>query len=362
MNSGSGIGQITDTGFGPDKMWTPDSFTAAHELGHGGSLPDEYAERWNRCNQGTAGFTCNTPGDAFVADGAFGDVINSYYGGGPTPYPIMTQSVEMRNRYFWHNAEFARKHLDVAFFAEHGAYADYKLPGNPKFPYRSYAYWPVRKKMNRKGGKHGASDIYLTQLGKDRYSQALIPNGPWDGIISILLKIDLNAPAAVLITDVRDAIRNAIIFFNTQTFFASGSTGVKTDTSIVLRDNTDFTKVEMRFSPRFLLADPAQPAPYGNDYLYWQATVKSHFVATVSDNNGIVAPAKPVVSGFAGKKGGAINFGIDSSKGTWKADLGNDVKALLPDMLGIKLAGAAIAAGDLTPLAAAVIHKNAKVQ
>ena len=92
----------------------------------------------------------------------------------------------------------------------------------------------------------------------------------------------------------------------------------------------------------------------------WQGWAGTHFQVTVADNQGKAA-AKQVVSGFTAKKGGAMQFGIDSSKGGWKAQLLADVQALIPDMLGIKLKGAVIAANDVTPLVASVIHNNAKV-
>ena len=385
MSGTDGTGEVTDSGFGVDNSFAVNSFTAAHELGHGGSLPDEYGEWWMRCNHNGPGVTNNIPGDPFVDEGRDQDLANSLYANptgdpkSPNPYPMMTMAVEMRNRYFWHNAEFARKHIEIPFYSKHGADAEYKLPGHPKFPYRIYTYWPVRKKMNRKKGKHGATDIYLHALGKEKF---MLPGGPWDGMVSILLKIDIGPiPASINsgegdVRALRDAIRNAILAFN-QRFSATGSTGVKTDKSTVLRDDVKFSHAVVRFSPRFLMADvdttlsAGDQTNYAGNYNYWQTNIGTHFQMTLVDNTGKVPDTDPnwaktaankkvIPSGFAAKNGGAITLGVTTGGG-WDARLTADVQALLPDMLGIKVKGGVITAKDLTPLVAAVIHSNAKV-
>ena len=101
---------------------------------------------------------------------------------------MMTMAVEMRNRYFWHNAEYARKHTTIPLYTKtkHGSgsiYEEYKVPGHPNYPTETYTYWPVREKMNRASGKHGKVDIYLHALGKEHFTQKLIPKGPWDGAV-----------------------------------------------------------------------------------------------------------------------------------------------------------------------------------
>lgn len=361
MNSADGIGQITDADFQPDGTFTANSFTLAHELGHGASLPDEYGEWWERCNHFGPGIANNIPADPYCDEGRDFDLVNSLYGGGPTPYPMMTMCVEMRNRYFWHNAEYARKHIGVPLFSKHDAFDQYKVPGHPKYPAQTYTYWPIRQKMNRTGGKHGKVDIYLHALGKERFTEKLMKNGPWDGMLSVLIKIDLTVPAAVSVQDVRDTIRNAILSFN-QMFSAQGDTKVPTDKG---NKNLVLSKVVFRFSPRFLISNvnPAQTSflfaggSYANDYAGWGGWIGTHFKANVLDNAGVVPP---VAAGFVNPTGGAMKLVVDSTQ-AWKPGLTADVQALLPKMLGIVLGGPAIAAGDLTPLAKAVIDKNAKV-
>jgi hypothetical protein len=360
MNSTDGIGQITDADFAPDATFAPDSFTLAHELGHGASLPDEYGEWWTRCNHNGPGVTNNIPADPFVDEGRDFDLTASLYPGA-TPYPMMTMAVEMRNRYFWHNAEFSRKHIGVPLLSKHDAFDQYKVPGHPRYPTQTYTYWPVRQKMNRTGGKHGKVDIYLHALGKERFTQTLMKNGPWDGMLSVLIKIDIDIPATVSVGDVRDIVRNAILTFN-QTFSAEGTTKVPTDKG---DKNLALTKVVFRFSPRFLIknVNPAQTdfsfggGSYANDYAGWGGWIGTHFKANVLDNAGVVPP---LASGFVNPTGGAMKLVLDSTK-AWKPALTADVQALLPKMLGIALGGPVIAAGDLTPLAKTVIDKNAKV-
>jgi hypothetical protein len=365
MNSADGIGQVTDTDFKPDASFAPNSFTLAHELGHGGSLPDEYGEWWERCNHFGPGVTNNIPADPYVDEGRDFDLTASLYGGA-TPYPMMTMAVEMRNRYFWHNAEYSRKHTKVPYFTKHGVYPAYKVPGHPNFPDSSYTYWPVRDKMNLASGKHGKVDVYLHALGQEHFTQVLMPKGPWDGILSVLIKIDLSVPAAMNVQDVRNTIRNAILTFN-QTFSATGSTKVPIDPA-GSNTNLALPKVVFRFSPRFLISNvnPTQtsfsfvpPKTYAGDYKGWGGYVGTHFQVNVVDNKGVKKGAE-VKSGFVAAAGGAIKFGIDSTK-AWKPALTADVQTLLPDMLGIVLKGKVITAGDLTPLAQAVIDTNAKV-
>ena len=366
MDSTNGVGQVTDNDFKADGSFTADSFTLAHELGHGGSLPDEYGEWWERCNHFGPGVANNIPADPFCDEGRDFDLTGSLYKGGATPYPMMTMAVEMRNRYFWHNAEYSRKHTTIPLYTKtkHGSgssYEEYKVPGHPNYPTETYTYWPVREKMNRASGKHGKVDIYLHSLGKEHFTQKLMPKGPWDGAVSVLIKIDLTVPAAMNVQDVRDVIRNAILTFN-QTFSTSGTTKTVTDGG---SKNLTFTKVVFRFSPRFLISNvnPTQTsflfggASYATDYAGWQGWIGTHFQATVVDNKGAKVP---VPSAFAAAAGGAMNLGVDSSK-AWKVALEADIQRLLPDMLGIALKGAVITGGDLTPLAAAVIDKNAKV-
>jgi hypothetical protein len=364
MNSNDGVGQVTDKDFQPDASFAANSFTLAHELGHGGSLPDEYGEWWERCNHNGPGVINNIPADPFVDEGRDFDLNASLYKGGATPYPMMTMAVEMRNRYFWHNAEYARKHTNSPLYSKHGAYTDYKVPGHPKFPNRTYAYWPIREKMKFASGSHGNVDIYLHALGKEHFTQKLMPNGPWDGVLSVLLKFDLTVPATVNVTDVRDVVRNAILTFN-KSFSANGTTNTITD-----KGNKDLAlaKVIFRLSPRFLISNvnPNQtdflfgpPKGYASDYAGWQGWIGTHFQANVIDNKGAKKGAA-VPSAFVNKAGGALKLGIDSSKG-WKPALTADIQRLLPDMLGIALKGAVLTAADLTPLAATVIDKNAKV-
>jgi hypothetical protein len=381
MGSAQGVGQVTDTGSGMDNVFATSSFTMAHELGHGGSLPDEYGEWWERCNHNGPGLTNNVPADPFCDEGRDFDLGGSLYTGkytlgtfdatgnfvvGNEPFPMMTMAVEMRNRYFWHNAEYARKHLDLPFYSKHGAFAEYKVPGHPNYPYRTYSYWPIRKKMNLKKGKHGATDIYLHALGKERFSQTLMPNGPWDAMISILLKIDLTIPAALSVTDARDAIRNAILAFNQQ-FSASGSTKVSTDESrrrggVLFGETYNISKAVVRFSPRFLISNVNATQTtflfggnYAKEYKGWGGYIGTHFQVNVVDNQGKL-PAAAAVSGFTAKKGGAIVLGIDSTK-AWKVALAADVQTLLPQLLGVKTVDAA----HLKPFAGAVIDSNAKV-
>ncbi|BDC52149.1 hypothetical protein F183_A44640 [Bryobacterales bacterium F-183] len=363
MDSVNGKGEVMDNQSTPDNAHAPNSFTFAHELGHGGSLPDEYGEWWNYCNHSGPGIANNTPADPFVDEGTSHDLMP---GGAlvANQFAMMVQNVLPRNRYFWHNAEFARKHTKVPLFVGYDALQEYKVPGHPQYPYRTYTYWPVRQKMNRTSGKHGKVDVYLHALGKDKFAENILPNGPFNAMVSVLVKIDLgNIPNTVVVTDVRDLIRNAFLMLNQQ-FRATGRATVVTDEG---NKPYPITKAVVRFSPRFLIgnvdatmAPMWSPAPksYGQDYASWQGFIKTHFQMTVNDANGVGAPP---ATAFNGATGGAITVGIDSTNPAWKPKLTADIQALIPAMLGVSATGGVIAAKDLVSLVGSVIDNNAKV-
>jgi len=176
------------------------------------------------------------------------------------------------------------------------------------------------------------------------------------------VKIDLTVLNALDVNTVRNRIRNAFLGFNQQ-FSATGSTGVKTDKSRVIRDNVKFAEALVRFSPRFLISNTPGGAPdpnYTATYNGLQNDIGSHFQITVADNAGKAAGAV-VNSGFVGKKGGVMNLGVDSGVAGWGVTLETDVTDLIPEMLGIKLSGPVIVGKDLNSLVASVIHSNAKV-
>jgi hypothetical protein len=314
MGSADGTGEIGDNeGTAAPSYGTANAFVLAHELGHGGSLNDEYAERINYTSEGVAGFSTNTPGDPFVDEGLYPELNATVYAAGNPPYPMMTQTVEMRNRYFWHNAEFARKYIKEGMFARHGKYEDYQVPPHPNYPRKQYSHWPINYLGNQALGAKGKADLYLLAAGKERYTLDLIPKGPYDGIITVLVKIVLyeNTAGPSKVVSVRDAILEVVRDYNKR-FYGTGDANVTIDDGKGGSTTKAYTynKTMFRLSPRFCVAplyktaaDFAKPADYAKYKLNWPKQVKNtittfgkHFEVNIID-------AKKGASGFDAKTG-----------------------------------------------------------
>lgn len=369
MNGADGTGSIDDNDSKVNGAFgDPNGYVFAHEFGHGASLPDEYGEWWNNCSDWGPGILNNTPGDPFVDEGRDFDLPKVL---AVNRYPLMTMAVEQRNRYFWHNAEFARKYLGVPFYVKQGTYEKYKVPGHPNFPVRSYTYWPVQTALDATRGANGKFDVYLHTAGEERFTKDLLTaqfktKGVFDGFLSVLLKIRILFPGGVgAPAQLRDIIRNAMLALNGQ-FYAKGVPNVPTDAG-----NKDVTlnKVVFRVSPRFLI-DPANYNPrsaadtlikYTKDFNSLAANVGTHFNTKVIK---FVAPPKgvlPPVSGF--KAPYNLDLVVDFAKPTAKADLSAQAKQFFNEMLGVKFdpKHPNLKNTDLKAIAGLVIKKNADV-
>jgi hypothetical protein len=173
-------------------------FTAAHETGHMGGLPDEYNERWNAQSYGQASFNSLLPGDPYETDGRDDTVPLS------TPQSAMMNGVKMmRNRYFWHSAEWVRRVIGYPLQVGLGPnYPDYWLPRHPQPAQgRTYYSWPLAHHVSPPAWPRTGHEIYLFPLGKDHFSQRVLaggpPRGPFDGILVVVAKIVCRLPANV---------------------------------------------------------------------------------------------------------------------------------------------------------------------
>jgi hypothetical protein len=369
MNSTNGTGEVDDNDNAPDQTWAQNSFTLAHEFGHGGSLPDEYYERANWNSQGVAGILCNIPGDPFVDEGVFFDTSNSFYGAAYVPgnaaattalFPLMNHQVDRRNRHLWHAAEFSRKYIGEKFFVKIGAaYPDYRVPGHPKYPKQSYVYWPANSAVNYTRGTRGKMDAYLHVAGKDRYTVTLLPNqygggNPFEGFLTVLLKVKLTASATLNAKAVRNLVRNAILPLN-GTLYATGDLDVKTDkgTEVV-----NMAKCYFRVTPRFLMTNVpagAAAAKYNANTTWLQNNVGTHFDVQVTDKAGGGA------SGYAPKNARHLDLVVDVAG---DPNVVNTLTGLINqyvfEMLGVP-AGNAANAGNLKEIAQKVFTKNGDV-
>lgn len=245
-----------------------DWFTAAHEAGHAGGLPDEYNERWNGGSYGLLSYKYNTPGDAFEPDGRTIEFTDTTLPGLPS---VMNANCTPRNRHYWHMAEWVRRLTGVAMLVKRGTYVDYKVPAHAT-PNRTHVYWPLAH-ANRwevaTGTNRGMCSMFVHALGKDFYSQAQLQGSPFDGILTVTLNIRANSlPSAAAAANTRTArtmileamassVRNALNF----KFYARGALA-----------GWNFTRAAaptrggclIHFSPRFLDAnyvlDPGPPA------------------------------------------------------------------------------------------------------
>lgn len=388
MNSNDGMGEVDDKDFQPTNAFgDPLDFVLAHEFGHGASLPDEYSEWWNNCCDNGPGILCNTPGDPFVDEGTSVEFVpDAAHKVSGSSWAMMNMAVQVRNRYFWHNAEFARKYVDgVPFFVKHGALATYKVPGHPNYPKQTYTYWPIKALISSARGQHGKFDVYLHATGPDAFTVTLLPNlwktaGPVDGILSLLHRIRLRLPAAFVaganpappppafvanpvMGQFRDAIRNAANAL-TGKFYAKGTAKVKTDQGI---KDLPLNKVLMRFSPRFLI-HPANfnprdandtPAKYTVDFNSLAANVGTQYRMNVLQSGG-AAPAP----GFNHGKYG-LDLVVDLTKlpAVAAAALTAQAKQFYVEMLGVKFdpVNPNLKKEDLKGIAALVIKTNPDV-
>lgn len=163
-------------------------FTFAHETGHGGSLVDEYIEQTTPTSFPFAswldGFDCNSPGSPFS----------------PDVQAIMRRNREVRNRHLWQCAEVFRN-LDSKHFDYKIKYAgfEYFIPHHSDEPIKNYVGWPDKQQLDCELGTHGRFSLFLYPLGKEKYSEDIIPgkigkNISCDGLFILLIKLKFDFP------------------------------------------------------------------------------------------------------------------------------------------------------------------------
>lgn len=238
MNGSTGIGNFSRGN--EVAVSAGESFVAAHELGHGGSLPDEYNERWSggACSYEFRSFGCNVAADPFAIVRHTTDHA-----------PMMFEGTrDIHSRYFWHMAEWVRLVTGVPVHVEMtqgGSTMKYSVRGHPSAPKRAFTYFPLFIESNAAVGTHGKFDLYLHQLGEDPFRAAIVPGKTFDGLLTVFVKIRLAFPNATIhdhILQSLASIRNSIYIQYNKKFQASGNlAGVHFDHCLV------------QFEPRFLV-------------------------------------------------------------------------------------------------------------
>lgn len=196
MDSAGGLTQTQEKNVVPSTEGGVGWFTAAHEMGHGGGLLDDYCELWNHCSYNQPGVVPLVPADPYMFDDTDGRES------------MMKANKVVRPRHFWHLAEWAHAVLGgEQLQVKHGT-VTYKLPHHPSATsgnlpklrsYLTFAYDSVLDAGVRAGSpltdKKSRCDLYLYALGPDVYASTVLPDraelptGAFDAIIVVIVHL-----------------------------------------------------------------------------------------------------------------------------------------------------------------------------
>ncbi|KPF70456.1 hypothetical protein IP84_01670 [beta proteobacterium AAP99] len=289
FNGTEGTGELSKLGCaeeddGSGTMW----FVGAHECGHGVGLNDDYCERWSAFSYGQLSLRWHIPGDPYEPDGRTVEF-------GEPGAAMMNSNIEVRNRYYWHIAEWARSVTNVGFKVKIGAYDDYYLPTHATAG-RTYANWPINASMTWRpdaAENRGESHLLLYALGKDKYAQtglgtAVGSANAYDGILVVMINLALGMPqwtvAAAVETNHRRilqpfaaAVRDRLGGMNGR-FYATGTVNANTPQA------RQFQRCLIHFSPRFVVSNAHQVHPVTGNPIYNGA--KATAAGALRDNMG----------------------------------------------------------------------------
>lgn len=175
MNSWSGL---TESSEGKEVAETSGRFTAAHEMGHGGGLLDDYCEIWNFASYYQPGLPALVPGDPYIGD----DVDGSE--------SMMLGNKEVRARHSWHITDWLHTMTDLDLHVLHGTGTPtpFVLPHHPRNAktaksFRSFLAFPYDTVLDAAIGTNKARfDGYLWALGTDVYSKTILPGKCGTGV------------------------------------------------------------------------------------------------------------------------------------------------------------------------------------
>jgi hypothetical protein len=265
----------------------------------------------------------------------------------------MRDNVEVRNRHFWHCAEWLRSLDGTEFAVEYDGFK-YSLPHHKNSPQQTFVTIPFKQAPNVRSGAGGFYDCWLYCFSHDRYSDSILEKGPFDGFLSVNVRIkctflDKKGAQVTNHTDLTDGV--AKIFSGIREhlngkFFASGSV-----------DGVTFKRVRLSFFPRFLVVNNSNNAQYlgaldNPNNLSYSALVTSienapgqntHFNVTLTQTGPTALTPNP--SGP-----GTLIFNMDDK------DLTDDFPQFFAGMLGISQAkGALDQSANYVPIVQQVI-------
>ncbi|MBX3176238.1 MAG: hypothetical protein KF886_02665 [Candidatus Hydrogenedentes bacterium] len=259
-NGRLGTGESGPDGHAPDAQeGYPNAFTTAHECGHVAALPDEYNEQWDAASCDQPSLKSNLPGDPFYLEGG----------------ALMHRLETPRNRYYWHAAEWVRRrlkdpvHFKVSFTDPGGTtYDKFYLPEHPESG-RTFAYWPLAsdhkpatpQPVYPSNSRGGLRDLYLYALGRDHYSEFVLPGAggeAFDGILLIVLKLAFHFPDDVSFDERSDALSAAVEAASAlnKKWYASGQAPVPGSSPAA--DRT-FERCLIHFAPRVVVENYVHP-------------------------------------------------------------------------------------------------------
>ena len=350
MASANGYGEFGNDCDAPEGKFAVGSYTGAHEVGHGNSLPDEYCERWWGCSWGELSFWCRLPGDPYDADGRFdpgvGAALTQQDSG------MMNGVVRIRNRYFWHAAEFARVAAGISFKVKYDTYEDYKLPPHQNAPGLQYTGWPISDAVDSAQGTRGKFDLLAYAMGKDRYTCDILPHAtsasPFDGVLVVMVKMQITVGPTMTAgsaSGLLPVLRSIVSADLNNKFMATGK--VQSGSA----QEWQFSKCQIRFSPRFAVtnADPTD-ADYATHLVTVQG-IGEHFFIDIDHNTG------PNSQWTAANH---LKLEFDLTNPNWKAILGSQFRDYFAQMVGFADSGSVTKAA-LKPMVEKVITTNGDV-
>ncbi|QQS36582.1 MAG: hypothetical protein IPM56_01110 [Ignavibacteriales bacterium] len=157
---------------------------AAHECGHGGSLPDEYIESSTLCSYNQTPLRSNNlPGDFFDLDGR----------------AMMISNKQIRARYYWHVAEWMRSFIDGKYIVKHDTFK-YEVQPHPnnnksnRKSLRTFTNWPRTANVNTDIGKNKFS-VFFYLLGEDTFSTNIVkPGTTFKGNVLVMIHLKFKFP------------------------------------------------------------------------------------------------------------------------------------------------------------------------
>jgi hypothetical protein len=198
-------------------------------------------------------------------------------------------------------------------------------------------WWPFRDAVDTTQGTRGKFDVLFFPLGHEFYSDGALAGGPYDGIIVIVVKLRLNMPgaSAAAVTQRLTAIRNKIksdLNGAGGKFHANGSVSGGGASG-------PFSKVYIKFSPRFMVFDGTNAADQldGSGNLIANGTTNItawsgiHFAIDFTDLS--AASPKPADS-TAWQSNGNLMVNIDLGAATAATNLAQLIGAAFLEMIG----------------------------